>query len=395
MSLIKFIKSKLFRLVPTFVNGNSDERVCHHTRRRAGTGRWVLPLMSSRPESRATTSSPPNAANATTPFAPGQTNAWTEILALNKAEAKSLGDVGRPDSVLFVLGASGSGKTTLIRRLLYGGGGGDGGANTRGNETRNSSPKPGEGLEYHYARKSRATDSSRKDVAHVFEVSGSKEFADLLCGKDTVFFGARQVTTATALVTIDLSKPAEAVASLQYFLGKIKQAVTKTFTKLRTRGSRLPEQLKQRHRKQFNKFGKSEHPDFLGGQLTGDSLCGVQIVIACTKHDLHVNYDPEQRKVLSRALRNLAHRNGASLFYVQSSKSLQINSRDGGLNGRDNGSNDDRNNRLNDPTPNDPQNLQFTKLRAFVNHLVFVGADKAFPKTLDTEVRVFPNSKYM
>ena len=108
-----------------------------------------------------------------------------------------------------------------------------------------------------------------------------------------------------------------------------------------------------------------------------------------------MNYDPEQRKVLSRALRNLAHRNGASLFYVQSSKSLQINSRDGGLNGRDNGSNDDRNNRLNDPTPNDPQNLQFTKLRAFVNHLVFVGADKAFPKTLDTEVRVFPNSKYM
>jgi hypothetical protein len=141
-----------------------------------------------------------------------------------------------------VLGATGSGKTTLLRRILYGGvdGRGDG-----------APPKPGEGMEYHYARRARGGESDRKDVAHVWEISGRKAFAEAITSKESVFFGARQVTTGTALICIDLSKPSEAVPTLEYFLSRVRLAVDRTFDKLRKRGSRLPEQLVNRHKKQF------------------------------------------------------------------------------------------------------------------------------------------------
>ena len=198
--------------------------------------------MSSRPETRPGGASP--APPPTTPFAPGQENIWTDVLALNKADAKARGDVGRPDAALFVLGASGSGKTTLLRRILYGGGDGQKLADS-------APPKPGEGMEYHYARRARGGDSDRKDVAHVWEISGARAFADAISSKESVFFGARQVTTATALIVVDLSKPHEAVPTLEYWLRKTRAAVDRTFDKLRKRGSRLPEQLVNRHKKQF------------------------------------------------------------------------------------------------------------------------------------------------
>lgn len=320
--------------------------------------------MSSRPASSRTAGSSA-AAPPTTPFAPGSENAWTEILQLNKQEAKAKGDVGRPDSVLFVLGATGSGKTTLLRRILYGGS-----DSSTGNTANSSSqtPKPGEGMEYHYARKSRPTDSNRRDIAHVFEMSGSKTFADEITEKENVFFGARQVTTATALICIDLSKPAETVPTLEYWLSKIKQATEKTFTKLESRGSRLPEQLRNRHKKQFNRYHSSsdkdnEHADLKSGSITVKNFSGVQIVIAATKQDAHVKYDAEPRKALAKALRYLAHTNGASLFYIGGLKGF---STEPGIN-------------------TDNATVQLSKIRAFVNHAVFTGADKPFPKKLECE----------
>ena len=50
---------------------------------------------------------------------------------------------------------------------------------------------------------------------------------------------------------VDLSKPHEAVPTLEYWLRKTRAAVDRTFDKLRKRGSRLPEQLVNRHKKQF------------------------------------------------------------------------------------------------------------------------------------------------
>ena len=328
--------------------------------------------MSSVPETRpggASTTPPP-----TTPFAPGQENIWTDVLARNKADAKARGDVGRPDAVLFVMGATGSGKTTLLRHILYGGDGrGDG-----------APPRPGEGMEYHYARRARGGASDRKDVAHVFEISGTKSFADAISSKESVFFGPRQVTTATALICVDLSKPHEAVPTLEYWLRRTRAAVDRTFDKLQKRGSRLPEQLRNRHKKQFanvaretardggdafDESGSSTEtsPDDLSaGILTSERFAGVQVVVAGTKADLHRREEAEPRRVLSRALRSLAHFNGASLFYVDCSGSTL---------------NRERVTTSDAHSPHDSSS--FHKLRAFLNHCVFAGADKPFPKKVE------------
>jgi dynein light intermediate chain 2 len=341
--------------------------------------------MSSRPETRPGGASP--APPPTTPFAPGQENIWTDVLARNKADAKARGDVGRPDAALFVLGATGSGKTTLLRRILYGGvdGRGDG-----------APPKPGEGMEYHYARRARGGESDRKDVAHVWEISGGRAFAEAICSKESVFFGARQVTTGTALICIDLSKPEQAVPTLEYFLSRVRLAVDRTFDKLRKRGSRLPEQLVNRHKKQFKaaaataraNFGDDDvHDstsldDLSAGILTAEHFSGVQIVVACTKADLHRREDAEPRRVLSRALRRLAHFNGASLFYVDCSGSSSSSSSVSSSHTRSS-SVVSRRDELKgaDVSDSESPSRQFAFLRSFVNHCVFVGADKPFPKT--------------
>ena len=54
-------------------------------------------------------------------------------------------------------------------------------------------PKPSEGLEYTYARKPSNYDHERKDLAHIWEVGGSQEFAEEIAQGDQLFLTAKQV----------------------------------------------------------------------------------------------------------------------------------------------------------------------------------------------------------
>lgn len=110
---------------------------------------------------------------ADTPFGAGQNNIWTDIIDHNKREAKEKGDSGRPDAVLFVVGSKGSGKTTAVQRFLY--------------PDKTDAPKPTEGMEYNYARKTHATNVERKDVAHIWEIAGSRQFADEVTEQENIF----------------------------------------------------------------------------------------------------------------------------------------------------------------------------------------------------------------
>lgn len=110
---------------------------------------------------------------ADTPFGAGQSNIWTDIIDHNKREAKEKGDSGRPDAVLFVVGSKGSGKTTAVQRFLY--------------PDKTDAPKPTEGMEYNYARKTHATNVERKDVAHIWEIAGSRQFADEVTEQENIF----------------------------------------------------------------------------------------------------------------------------------------------------------------------------------------------------------------
>jgi hypothetical protein len=54
-------------------------------------------------------------------------------------------------------------------------------------------PKPSEGLEYTYARKPSNFDHERKDLAHIWEVGGSQEFAEQIAQSDQLFLTVKQV----------------------------------------------------------------------------------------------------------------------------------------------------------------------------------------------------------
>ena len=100
-----------------------------------------------------------NRAVVDSPFAPGQDTLWTRVIAQNKNDAKDRGDASaRPDAACFVVGAARSGKSTLVSRFLF--------------PDKRDAPKPTEGMEYNYARKTHATNVERKDVAHVWEIAG-------------------------------------------------------------------------------------------------------------------------------------------------------------------------------------------------------------------------------
>ena len=177
--------------------------------------------MSQRPPSARSASTPTASSSSrppATPFEHGQKNVWTDVIDANKAAAKERGDAGRPDAVLFVVGSKGCGKTTLVNRLLY--------------PDKTETPKPTEGMEYNYARRTHATNIDRKDVAHVWEIAGSRQFADEVTEQDNVFLGARQVTTAVVCICVDLAKPTEAMRTAEYWLGRIHARCEKTFEKL-------------------------------------------------------------------------------------------------------------------------------------------------------------------
>ena len=59
-------------------------------------------------------------------------------------------------------------------------------------------PKPSEGIEYTYARKPAAFDHEKKDLAHIWEVGGSQEFAEEIVNSDQLFLTAKQVRPDTA-----------------------------------------------------------------------------------------------------------------------------------------------------------------------------------------------------
>ncbi len=126
-------------------------------------------------------------------------------------------------------------QTTLLNSFLHG----DKGAALQ--------PKPTEGLDYTFARKSSSlANVERKDVANIWEVSGTEAFKREIASADSLFITPRQVATATVLVVLDLSKPWQVLASLTSWLDRLRFRLEEVYDKFNRRGSKIPTQLKAR-----------------------------------------------------------------------------------------------------------------------------------------------------
>ena len=300
-----------------------------------------------------------NRAVVDSPFAPGQDTLWTRVIAQNKKDAKDRGDASaRPDAACFVVGAARSGKSTLVSRFLF--------------PDKRDAPKPTEGMEYNYARKTHATNVERKDVAHVWEIAGSRRFADACTEQDNVFMGMRHVTTAVVVIVLDLSRPHEALPTLEYWLERVKCRTRATFAKLEKRGSKLPEQLRTRSAKTFGQT----HEDV--GHVRH---LGVTVVVVAAKYDAFERADAELKKIMSRALRHACHAHGASLFYTSG-----LNAAAAATGGGEDETSTVASRRARSADDREDDARRLNRFRAYLNHLVFVGADKRYPGRIDPEI---------
>jgi len=126
-----------------------------------------------------------------------------------------------------------------------------------------------------------------------------------------------QLATGAVIITVDLSKPKEAVPSLVRSLALVRERLGAVFGPLEERGHKLPQQLRQRARTKLLDAQRNLNPDSQRVDVTG-----VHVVVVGTKHDLlkrQIAGHPSEGDlwaVLGNALRHVCHANGASLAYL-------------------------------------------------------------------------------
>ena len=161
------------------------------------------------------------------------------------------------------------------------------------------------GANYAFVRsRRRDVPIDRQDIAHLWEFSGSRELTTQLCRVQNLFIASKhvdalsndasleeqrgQVTTAVVVIVVDLSKPCRALESGNYWMETIRHRRDATFEKLRSRGSKLPEQLIARSRK----LAFARHAD-----RDGIDHSGLALVIAATKYDALKTHSLATQKV--------------------------------------------------------------------------------------------------
>ncbi|KAG5457035.1 MAG: hypothetical protein BJ554DRAFT_3063 [Olpidium bornovanus] len=104
----------------------------------------------------------------------------------------------------------------------------------------------------------------------------------------------------------------EIVPLVDTLLDKLAKEVNRILDSLEKRGSKRPKALRAHALKRFG----PEHADLAGGGGLGHLVpFPVPAVIIGTKHDVFRDFDSEQRKVVCKYLRAVAHTHGASLVF--------------------------------------------------------------------------------
>jgi hypothetical protein len=128
------------------------------------------------------------------------------------------------------------------------------------------------------------------------------------------FLPAKSINTAVVVITVDLSKPSLALDTCLTWLERTRNALNEQYKLLEKRGSPLPARLKARAARisaaAANSLGKQSFSD------DGISYTGIQVIICGTKYDQIRHKDLALKATLAKALRCVAHANGAHLLYT-------------------------------------------------------------------------------
>lgn len=209
---------------------------------------------------------------------------WEMAVAEGKKKRSGLvsdGDKAPREATVLLVGTRGSGKTTLLQRFL----------------DREETARQTLALEYTYGRKTGRT--LVKDVCHLWELGGGSLFTPLLATPIT----PRVLPRLSLVLTLDLSRPSTLWTDLLSLIAALKEEVGKAAAVIPEMKETLEAAAKKRLETGGNSV-ESEVTPFL-----------VPLVIIGGKYDLFQELDPEEKKVICRALRFVAHTHGASLQF--------------------------------------------------------------------------------
>ncbi|XP_052106134.1 cytoplasmic dynein 2 light intermediate chain 1-like [Mytilus californianus] len=199
-------------------------------------------------------------------------------------ESKAEGATGEESSV-FIVGAKNSGKTSIVLRFL----------------DRDEAPKPTVALEYTFGRRAKGHNIA-KDVGHIWELGGGTWLSKLM---DVPLNPSSLSHTAVAIV-IDLSKPKEIWYNLETLLNSAKSRLNTVIEELKSEDPGVKDRLTKQA---WERVG-ADHPD---KNLMNPFL--VPLIIIGGKYDLFQEFGSEERKVICKTLRFLAHTHGATLQF--------------------------------------------------------------------------------
>ncbi|XP_022787049.1 cytoplasmic dynein 2 light intermediate chain 1-like [Stylophora pistillata] len=195
------------------------------------------------------------------------------------------------ESSIFILGSKNSGKTSIILRFL----------------DRDEAPKPTTALDYTFGRRAKTGHNIGKDVGHIWELGGGTFLSKLI----EIPLTSVTIRSMAVVVVVDLSLPNEMWNTMETLLSQVKSKVNKALESLE---GKEPSSVQQIKKQAWKKFGE-EHPSY---KLNGSLILVLQ------------DFDPEKRKMISRALRFVAHKNGAHLQFF-STKAEGLTNRTRGL----------------------------------------------------------------
>lgn len=197
------------------------------------------------------------------------------------------------ESTILIIGAKNCGKSSILPQNL----------------NQDSVPKPTVALDYSYAHVGPAN-KIVKDVGHYWELGGGIWLSQLM----EIAIRPETIESLTVVVMVDLSVPSEIWITIKSLLDSAKSCIISVVNQMKQQNPKILEVLKK---SAWERIGKDhEDRDTLEPFL-------VPLIIIGGKYDKFQNFDPEQKKIICKTLRFLAHYYGATLqFFSIKEKSL-------------------------------------------------------------------------
>uniref|UniRef100_A0AAF5PS98 Cytoplasmic dynein 2 light intermediate chain 1 n=1 Tax=Wuchereria bancrofti TaxID=6293 RepID=A0AAF5PS98_WUCBA len=175
-------------------------------------------------------------------------------------------DLQTSDTRLIICGSKNCGKTSMILRFL----------------NRNEDAKPTIALEYTYGRRNRG---KVKDVGHIWELGGGTNLYNLL----QIPLSSNYIHQCSLIIVIDLTAPFDMWNTFYTLLDNARIIIDN--------------EMQQSVKKSSDSYKDIEYIDPLP----------IPLILLGARYDKFQDFEPEQRKIICKFLRFMAHTNGATL----------------------------------------------------------------------------------